>query len=110
MTVLAFLSKSYFQSKACQRELRAAMEARKPLLLVAETDPTKGFVPLERHRGECLDDLRDYVFSEEDGGARAVIRFSRQPNFKLLTMKLIIGQMLLHSPAHKARDCPLIAP
>ena len=45
--VLIMLSRGYFNSKNCMREVYACSEAGKPLVLVHETDMAKGGAPLE---------------------------------------------------------------
>ena len=47
-TVLFFLSKGYFLSFNCQREIRATLNAKKPLVLVHEEDESKGGLPLAK--------------------------------------------------------------
>ena len=42
LIVLIFLSNGYFESANCVREVRAAHAAKKPLVLVHETDEAKG--------------------------------------------------------------------
>ena len=78
MVVLIFLSRGYFQSRNCLREVRAAMERNKPLILVLETDEAKGgFALLEEARGECPDELHDYVFGPRQEKQRTFINWHR---------------------------------
>ena len=46
--MLFFLSKKYFGSRNCLREVRASLEQEKPLVLVHEQQEDKGGGPLER--------------------------------------------------------------
>ena len=40
--ILFFLSKGYFRSRNCLREVRTSLDQQKPLVLVQEADPEKG--------------------------------------------------------------------
>ena len=57
-----FLSKSYFVSRNCIREVRAAVSALKPSTLVHEADAARGGLPLVDSISECPDELRPNVF------------------------------------------------
>ena len=63
--VLLFLTKSYFKSINCLREIRACEEEDKPLILVRETAPNKGGALMDLLIEECPEDLRRFVFSED---------------------------------------------
>ena len=68
--MLFFLSKKYFGSRNCLREVRASLEQEKPLVLVHEQQEGKGGGPLEQLRAECRDDeMRAKIF---DGRAPIV--------------------------------------
>ena len=54
--VLVFLSAGYLESKNCLRELRAAVAAGKPLLVVAETERERGAITEEEARDACDDE------------------------------------------------------
>ena len=45
--MLFFLSRRYFQSRNCLREVRASLEQEKPLVLVQEQQEDKGGGPLD---------------------------------------------------------------
>ena len=60
--VLLFLSRGYFLSRNCLRELRAALDLNKPLLLVHETVTSKGGATIDELISECPSELRDAVF------------------------------------------------
>ena len=60
--VLIFLSRGYFHSKNCMRELRKSLEAEKPLVLVHEPDESKGGASLEALKEECDPALRARLF------------------------------------------------
>ena len=61
--ILLFISKDYFKSPNCLREVRAALDQKKPLLLVHEANVKRGGDTLEALMSECPEELRDAVFS-----------------------------------------------
>ena len=85
--VLLFLTKSYFKSINCLREIRACEEDDKPLILVRETAPNKGGAPMERLLDECPEDLRKFVFSK--GRLGRVIPFYRLERVWAMTLQQI---------------------
>jgi len=97
--VLIFLSRGYFTSTNCLREVREAMNARKPVVLVLEGDVTKGgYGSLEQAAQDCPADCRQYVFCDANGEPREAILWHRVKEFQLCALKLIAGAMLSHSP------------
>ena len=60
--VLCFLSRGYLRSTNCLREVRAALEKGKPLVLVHEADPDKGGGTLAKLRSECPEELQAAIF------------------------------------------------
>jgi len=99
MVVLIFLSRGYFLSRNCLREVRATMERNKPVVLVLETDPAKGGFTLDAARAECPEDLRDFVFGPA-GSERPVITWHRITIFQLCSLKEIARTMLIHTPLY----------
>ena len=96
--MLFFLSKTYFASRNCLREVRASLEQEKPLVLVHEQQEDKGGGPLEQLRLECRNgEMRAKIF---DG--RAPIVWHRVSHYKNLTVKLIATQMLKHGPKYSS--------
>eukprot|EP00964_Phaeocystis_antarctica_P104175 scaffold69313_cov66-Phaeocystis_antarctica.AAC.5 len=92
--MLFFLSKKYFGSRNCLKEIAASLEQGKPLVLVHEQQEDKGGGPLEVLKAECRDDqMRDAVF---DG--RTPIAWHRISHFQNLTLKLIATEMLRKGP------------
>jgi hypothetical protein len=63
MVVLIFLSRGYFCSRNCLREVRACKEQKKPILLVHETDDTKGGLTIEEAREECPEVRQRFHFA-----------------------------------------------
>ena len=53
LVVMVFLSKGYFESKNCMRELHAAVALKKPLVLMHETDVRKGGESLDYFKAHC---------------------------------------------------------
>ena len=61
--VQLFLSKGYFQSRNCLREVRSTVMHMKPIILCHEADPAKGGLKLKESSNECLPELRPFVFT-----------------------------------------------
>ena len=92
--MLFFLSKKYFGSRNCLKEIVASIEQGKPLVLVQEQQEDKGGGPLELLKAECRDDeMREAIF---DG--RTPIAWHRISHFQNLTLKLIATEMLRNGP------------
>ena len=70
-TLLIFLSRGYFSSKNCRRELYAALDANLPLVVLHESDDKKGGAPLAALRAEC-----DVHCRERPEAARVVFEAS----------------------------------
>ena len=60
--VLVFLSRGYFLSANCLREVRHALAVDKPIVLIHEVDRNKGGATLQELKDECPEDLRAAVF------------------------------------------------
>merc|ERR1719424_1838558 len=93
--MLFFLSKNYFTSRNCLREVKATIDEQLPLVLVHEQQVEKGGGPLEMMRTECREEMRPYVFDE-----RAPITWHRISHYQNLTLKLIATEMLRHGPKY----------
>ena len=48
----------YMRSRNCLRELRRAVEGKKRIVFVNETDPQHGAVSMATHRRDCPEELR----------------------------------------------------
>ena len=90
-SVLIFLSMGYFFSGNCKKELRATVANANPVILLQEVDMNRGGAPLEQLRSECPDDARSYVFDDH-----VVIPWLRVKEFQLVSLKMIVGSMLMH--------------
>ena len=95
--MIFFLSKKYFGSRNCLKEIRATIEQRKPLVLVQEQQEDKGGGPLELLKAECRDDqMREAIFE-----GRTSIVWHRISHFQNLTLKLIATEMLRSEPGYQ---------
>ena len=92
---LLFLSKGYFLSTNCQREIRAALDAQKPLVLVHEENRRRG-APLEELKQECMDPLRSAIFKPE----AEVIAWQRVTAFQMVSLRMICSAVLGASPGY----------
>ena len=97
--VLCFLSRGYLRSTNCLREIRAALEMGKPLVLVHEADPDKGGGTLAELRSECPEELQAAIF--EAGWPMAV--WHRIEAFQHVSLKVIAEALLL-----KIRVCSIL--
>ena len=82
-SVLLFLSKGYFKSLNCLREVKAFAAAKREdqgLILVHETAPIHGGVTLEHLRRECPADFAPEIFSHAN--LQRLIPFHRQARGK----------------------------
>ena len=93
--ILCFLSRRYFVSRNCLREVRATLDQGKPIVLVHEEQEDKGGGPLEALQAECPEDMRGNIFD-----MRKPITFHRISHFRNLTLKLIATEMLQCSPRY----------
>ena len=94
-SMLFFLSRGYFFSANCKKEIKATLDNRNPIILLHEVDPNRGGMALEQVKADCPDDWRDGIFS----GDRPVIQWHRIRDFKLESLKMIVSSMLLHQRA-----------
>jgi hypothetical protein len=93
--MLFFLSKHYFTSRNCLREVKATIHEQLPLVLVHEQQEEKGGGPLQTMRMECREEMRPYVFDK-----RTPITWHRIAHYQNLTLKLIATGMLRHGPKY----------
>jgi hypothetical protein len=107
--ILLFLSRGYFKSRNCRRELAAMLKMRKPIVLVHESDETKGGAPLE----ELKEELRRNMHTAElDKIAPIVMRIFEYPlipwhrltEFQMVSLKLVSKELLRHSPSSETGE------
>ena len=98
--MLFFLSKNYFSSRNCLKEVVASLQQRKPHVLVHEQKQDKGGGPLEALKAECRnEEMREAIFT-----GRTPIAWHRVFHFQNLTLKLIATEMLRNGPRFSARS------
>ena len=107
--VICFMSKGYFTSRACQLELTAAVELRRPLALVHETDLGLRGKALPELCAECPETLREALFdryleSPEDGSShslgavsRPIIPWVRHASLMSISLRLIAQDLVKHN-------------
>ena len=88
--ILIFLSKSYFFSKNCLRELDHALKLDKPLILVHETDLERGGAELETLIADCRSKDRGVLFDNN----KDILQWQRVHDFQLDTLKRICARIL----------------
>ena len=95
--ILMFLSKGYFLSRNCLREIHATVEKHKPYLFAHEVDPSKGGATLESLHEELQRPLRKVLF---DG--RRITAWHRLGDMQLVSLLQSESerQWGLPSPAH----------
>ena len=94
-SMLLFLSKGYFFSANCKKEIAATLANGNPIMLLHETDPNRGGAPMDQLLADCPDDWRTEIFCP-DNWRRPVIPWLRVKEFKVVTLKMIVSSMLLH--------------
>ena len=93
--VLIFLSRGYFLSINCLREVRAAVEMQKPIILVHESDASKGGASLDELRAECPEELREAIF-----GGHLPVPWLRLGHFQKESLICIAEGMLAALPTY----------
>jgi hypothetical protein len=106
---LIFLSKGYFQSANCRRELYSALSCDKPIVTIREAAEDKGGASVEALKQECLDACTaqsapaDAVGLAADEVVRRVVAvepilWARVKDFQAELLKMIAMRMLQHLP------------
>lgn len=91
--VLIFLSKTYFLSPNCLREVREAARLNKPVILVLELNRRQGGETIAVLREECPNDVREYVFGAP-GAEREIINYHRVQAYQLVMLRQIADSLL----------------
>ena len=102
--IMMFLSRGYFASRNCLREIRASLAQRKPFLLVHETDPNKGGLTLAEACLECPAEARETIFSLPNGMPRPVIDWHRIYDFQMCSLKMIAVGVIQYVPQYAKRS------
>lgn len=98
--MLFFLSKGYFASRNCQKEIDATLRNGNPIILLHETDPDRGGVPLSQIYADAdgaSEGWRSSIFVSR----RPVIPYHRVKEFKIVSLKMIVSSMLQHQSMEK---------
>ena len=118
LAVTVFLSRGYFSSVNCRKELYAALDARLPLILVHEADEGKGGAPISELKRECVEHCGDRLgggggrVCDADGSGERVcdavfrstpIAWVRVRSFQLVSLRLIAEAMLRHTPFYSEK-------
>jgi hypothetical protein len=93
--MLFFLSKGYFASSNCKKEIDATLRNGNPIILLHETDPDRGGVPLSQIYADAdgaSEGWRSSIFVSR----RPVIPYHRVKEFKIVSLKMIVSSMLQH--------------
>lgn len=88
--ILIFLSKGYFFSTNCLRELDHAFKLDKPLVNVHETDASHGGAELQTLKNDCESKGRMELFERQP----SVLQWQRAFEFQLETLKCISAALL----------------
>ena len=121
MQVLVFLNKGYISSRNCRRELVAAVDANKPLILLRETDLNKGGQTFAMAEDELLFMVGTQNPSKDETAALRkllddveVIEFHREKYFKYVALQriasLILAQQLdiESNRSNRPSDLPIV--
>jgi hypothetical protein len=96
LSVLIFLSKNYFFSGNCKKEVAATLTNGNPIILLHEADLNRGGAPLAQLRDEdCPRDWHDRVFGT-GAAPREIITWFRLKDFQLVSLKMVVSLMLRH--------------
>ena len=94
--MLFFLSKGYFASGNCKKEITFTLANENPIILLHETDPDRGGVPISQIHADCdaasQGEWLDRIFVPR----RPVIPFHRVKEFKIISLKMIVASLLQH--------------
>jgi len=105
--VLLMLSRGYFASRNCMREVEQSVKMKKRLILLHEADVGHGGAPLSQLKAMCPEEFREDVFAPQN----LLVQWHRVSIFQLETLKVIAEQMLLEMPRYKSElELPLFAP
>lgn len=88
--ILFFLSKGYFFSKNCLRELDHTLKLNKPLILVHEIDPSHGGAEMDVLLQDATAKGRVELFDRQS----TIITWQRISDFQTVTLKSICEKLL----------------
>ena len=111
--IIIFMSRGYFVSANCLREMRAAKQLGKPIVLVHEADEGKGGESLDAMKRECPADLREFIFgstdleasSSESPSQREIVQWHRVTPFQISALlRIAAGVIQLCLAASKGSE------
>ena len=91
--MLLLLTRGYFHSRNCLREIDATLAQEKPYFLVHEADEAKGGGPLPMIKQECASkrpEMAEVLFNEE----QLIVPWHRVADFQLLTLRIIAERIV----------------
>ena len=95
--ILLFISRGYFQSSNCLIEIEAALELRKPLILIYETSKMHGGCSIQDIiRSECPVHLQHRILEL----ATTLLQYQRGKEFELVTVCEVLECALLATPKY----------
>eukprot|EP00555_Chaetoceros_dichaeta_P002211 CAMPEP_0198252350 /NCGR_PEP_ID=MMETSP1447-20131203/2848_1 /TAXON_ID=420782 /ORGANISM="Chaetoceros dichaeta, Strain CCMP1751" /LENGTH=497 /DNA_ID=CAMNT_0043937557 /DNA_START=1419 /DNA_END=2912 /DNA_ORIENTATION=+ len=93
-------SKDYFKSRNCVRAVKSAIEHRKPIIVIFETDDNledSDFIDnMKEECVLCLPDEMDHVFDEEP-----IMWLNSSLDFTIESVKMIVGKLLQKLPHYE---------
>ena len=98
--ILILLSRGYFLSRNCLREVAAVLDKGKPYLFVHESDEQKGGAPLAALRLE----LQRQVQREQLFDGRRITEWHRASQFQMISLIEIAEGMLRETPSYQGDD------
>ena len=99
-TMLIFLSKGYFFSGNCKKEIIATLKVGNPIILLHETDPMRGGASVEQLTKDCPDEMVGGIFGQQ----LPIIPWLRVKEYKLISLKMIVSSMLIHQSLKKPTE------
>jgi len=104
--ILMFLSKGYFRSRNCLREVTATLEQGRPYLFVHEADGGKGGGTLN----DLMLELHNVTQREKLFDGRRTTQWHRIADFQLVSLIHIAEDMLRFSASHRGKAVQLYIP
>jgi hypothetical protein len=93
--VLIFLTQGCLQRHYVRLEINAAAKLGVQTIVVQETDPRRGSVPLSQHHNDCPESAREHLFGEQ---AHDVILWYPAKHYKIIGARQIVQQLLAVNP------------
>jgi hypothetical protein len=102
----------YFMSRACMLEMRTAIDQRKNIVLLIETDLLHGGVPLEVHRKHCKKNDRavhDALFEKlsPNFASPTIVPWHRYVELQQVSTRLALQSVLQAEAPRRRKDDPV---